>query len=210
MTDNVFINVADFIEGNGKTYRENNMVKEHEIAIGRLVECIGTGLRLWVWGYGRDCDGTPLYHLTLDRELICKEVCNSIPTQYTSLAVWREGIDHGKIIWNAGSDESIRIVDVHIVDETKERKMFEAGINPHSRQRNEVGDYVLPSIQAHWVGWIERAMKKEYITLDTEMWKNPHIDINKRLEIVDGAVAWRNEVIAQLRRQLADLQKSIT
>lgn len=39
-------------------------------------------------------------------------------------------------------------------------------------------------------------------TLQSEMWKNPLLPKSERLEIADGAIAYRNEVIKNLRRQL--------
>jgi hypothetical protein len=48
----------------------------------------------------------------------------------------------------------------HAYDEVKERALFEAGINPHSRRRNEVGDYVLPSIQDSFSGWLACAKSR--------------------------------------------------
>jgi hypothetical protein len=71
----VAINVADIIEENGKTIRQNNQEKTHDIPIGTLVEvkydkwfgrgsCVKTHARLWVWSHDRDCDGTPLYSLS--------------------------------------------------------------------------------------------------------------------------------------------------
>lgn len=58
------------IEGNGKTVETNNLEKKHSIAIGTLVEVIPwdtgwewKGVRLYVVGHGRDCDGSPLYSI---------------------------------------------------------------------------------------------------------------------------------------------------
>lgn len=231
--EKVIVNVADLMEANGKTWRENNLAKEHKIGIGRLVEVISSGLRLYVFGHGRDCDGTPLYHLTADVDLIGEEVWNKVgyPDNFNETAeiyangvfsgagdmadrllaakcflAMRLGEKQGKILWNHTSDDGLRVVDIHMVDEAKEREMFEAEIKPHFRIRNEHGDYVLPAIQIRWVGWHERAVKKEYTTLDTEAWKNPFIPLEERIQIVDGAVAWRNEVIANLRKQIEDLK----
>jgi hypothetical protein len=75
----VAINFADIVEDNGKTIRENNIEKIHDISIGTLVEvkfnqwhgdgaCEKTHARLWVVGHNRDCDGTPLYSLSRYRE----------------------------------------------------------------------------------------------------------------------------------------------
>lgn len=64
-------NVADFVEKNGKTVRENNKNKQHALPLGSLVEILpdssrdeDSGLRLYVVGHGRDCDQTPLYNLS--------------------------------------------------------------------------------------------------------------------------------------------------
>jgi hypothetical protein len=64
-------NVANVVNPkNGKTIREENMEKTWRIPIGALVE-ISTdnpddnGLCLFVYGYNRDCDGTPLYALSV-------------------------------------------------------------------------------------------------------------------------------------------------
>lgn len=69
------INIADIVEGNGKTVRQNNLEKEHNIPVGSLVEvkyshwhgdgcCEKVHARLWVHSHDRDCDGTPLYSLS--------------------------------------------------------------------------------------------------------------------------------------------------
>lgn len=63
--------VGDLVEANGKTVRENNLAKQHKIPIGTLVELHSgedddweyEGMRMYVCGYSRDCDGTPLYGL---------------------------------------------------------------------------------------------------------------------------------------------------
>ena len=63
------INVADIVEKNGKTVRQNNMEIGHEIPLGALVEIDcecqpdWQGCRLFVVRHDRDCDGTPLYSL---------------------------------------------------------------------------------------------------------------------------------------------------
>jgi len=40
-----------------------------------------------------------------------------------------------------------------------EREAFEGTLNVHSRRRNELGDYVRPSIQDRWIGWQARATR---------------------------------------------------
>lgn len=72
------IMVSDIVEANGKTCKENNLEKRHEIAIGTLVEIIYKsdyedeeeskyGLRLFVVNHSRDCDGTPLYDMSFNK-----------------------------------------------------------------------------------------------------------------------------------------------
>lgn len=69
--------VHDIVEENGKTVKENNLAKQHLIPLGTLVEITYEnefeepedrvkGLRLFVVNHSRDCDGTPLYDLSLD------------------------------------------------------------------------------------------------------------------------------------------------
>jgi len=65
--------VHDIIEENGKTIKENNLEKQHNIKIGTLVEISNkvenmAGARLFVVKHTRDCDGTPLYSLSADKE----------------------------------------------------------------------------------------------------------------------------------------------
>lgn len=66
------INLADVVEENGLTIRENNMRSHHSIAIGTLVEVNCDyieehGVRLFVCSHDRDCDGTPLYGLSFNK-----------------------------------------------------------------------------------------------------------------------------------------------
>ena len=53
-----------FAPENRKTIKENNMALNHSIPVGALVE-IGSGARLFVRKHTRDCDGTPLYILSV-------------------------------------------------------------------------------------------------------------------------------------------------
>lgn len=65
-------NVADLVNPNsGKTWRQENSEKVHNIPLGTLVEVKGTSydpgrLRLFVVHHGRDCDQTPLYYLSFN------------------------------------------------------------------------------------------------------------------------------------------------
>lgn len=63
------INVADIVDPDdeqGRTYRQVNAEKVHNIPIGTLVE-LENGCRAWVVNHGRDCDQTPLYAVSLNR-----------------------------------------------------------------------------------------------------------------------------------------------
>ena len=65
------INIADIKNPKtGKTYREENNAKQHRYKVDDLVEiqdwgddCEYGGMRLYIIGCVRDCDGTPLYVL---------------------------------------------------------------------------------------------------------------------------------------------------
>lgn len=70
-----FMMIHDLMEENGKTIKENNLERDHQIPIGSLVEvkydqwygdgaCRKVHARLWVVDHTRDCDGTPLYTLS--------------------------------------------------------------------------------------------------------------------------------------------------
>lgn len=62
----------DVVDGNGKTIKENNLSKPHNIPLGSFVEYNdgsgGDAIRAYVAQYQRDCDGTPLYGLSLDKD----------------------------------------------------------------------------------------------------------------------------------------------
>jgi len=59
-------NLVDPDDSQGRTYKEVNMAKEHSYPIGTLVE-LEDGVRLWVVFHTRDCDGTPLYELSIKK-----------------------------------------------------------------------------------------------------------------------------------------------
>jgi len=72
------INIADMVNpDSGKTYREENNELVHNIPLGSLVETDfndeylespKSGLRLFVVSHDRDCDGTPLYSLSFQKD----------------------------------------------------------------------------------------------------------------------------------------------
>ncbi len=57
----------NLVEDNGKTIRENNLERSHKYPKGTLIEVEG-GARMFVYKQTRDCDGSPLYTLTWDRD----------------------------------------------------------------------------------------------------------------------------------------------
>lgn len=60
------IKISDMVDPNdpaGRSYREVNLEKKHNIPVGQLVE-LKSGVRMFVACQSRDCDGTPLYSLT--------------------------------------------------------------------------------------------------------------------------------------------------
>lgn len=96
----MFINVADIKNPeSGKTYREENEAKQHNVPLGTLVE-VEDGLRLFVVAHERDCDGTPLYALSFDKEW----APDMFGTKFKAFARWR---------LSAGYPESSLKVVVH-------------------------------------------------------------------------------------------------
>lgn len=72
------IMVSEIVQSNGKTWKENNLSIKHDIPLGTLVEIVYKceyeenfestyGLRLFVVNHSRDCDGTPLYDMSFDK-----------------------------------------------------------------------------------------------------------------------------------------------
>lgn len=47
-------------------------------------------------------------------------------------------------------------------------------------------------------------------TPDLELWKNPLISCEDALEIADGAIAFRNEIIKNLRNKVKELDDLLT
>ncbi len=58
--------MVDTDDPQGRTIKEVNLDKTHNVPIGSLVE-FEDGCRFWVVHHSRDCDGTPLYCLSWDR-----------------------------------------------------------------------------------------------------------------------------------------------
>lgn len=60
-------------------FRPENMKAAHEIPLGSLVEVNieyspEHGIRLFVVEHARDCDGTPLYGLSWDKDIIGQDI----------------------------------------------------------------------------------------------------------------------------------------
>ena len=75
--------IHDLVEENGKTIKENNLDRHHNIPIGSLTEvkwdawfgggaCWKVHARLWVVSHDRDCDGSPLYALSRYKRESCE------------------------------------------------------------------------------------------------------------------------------------------
>lgn len=67
--NNLIPNFADMKDPNdplGRSYREVNREKKHLYPVGTLVE-LDDGVRLWIVAHTRDCDQTPLYELSHDK-----------------------------------------------------------------------------------------------------------------------------------------------
>lgn len=62
----MFHDLIDPDDPQGRTYKQVNMEKKHNIALDSLVE-LESGVRLFVTRQGRDCDMTPLYWLSPDK-----------------------------------------------------------------------------------------------------------------------------------------------
>jgi hypothetical protein len=100
----VFVNIADLKNPEtGKTYRQENNEKKHKIPLGTLVEVDfespKKGLRLFVVRHDRDCDGTPLYSLSFNKNW--KEE----PNELIPKIAFRMQIDCGY------SERSLRVID---------------------------------------------------------------------------------------------------
>lgn len=70
MSEIIVIHDLEHPDHPGKSYKEVNLEKEHNIPVGELVELDSederyANIRLYVVGHHRDCDGTPLYSLGL-------------------------------------------------------------------------------------------------------------------------------------------------
>jgi hypothetical protein len=109
--------VADIVEANGKTIRQNNMEQIHDIKIGSLVEINysyneNNGVRLFVVNHSRDCDGTPLYDLSYNQDSYKEYLeyeANKTTMEPNGLKFYMEGSLQGQICRHYGR-ESLTVI----------------------------------------------------------------------------------------------------
>jgi hypothetical protein len=68
----IISDLVDPDDPQGRTYKQLNADKTHGIPVGTLVE-LENGVRLFVVYQGRDCDQTPLYWLSVDKNDTVRE-----------------------------------------------------------------------------------------------------------------------------------------
>lgn len=104
----VVINIADLVNPDtGKTYREENNARTHSFPLGSLVEVKDEGTRLFVVLHNRDCDGTPLYCLSYDRDATLEKKKYDTPPKSSEeifLRGWTSGLQDGAIYKNIDED----------------------------------------------------------------------------------------------------------
>lgn len=119
----------------GLSDRERNRQKTHAIPLFSLVEiqCNSEedGLRLYVQGHSRDCDGTPLYELTYDYKIVGKDVSTErLRAAKDRLEHMIAVIDTGKV--SGGYPEHCLTV-IKTADEVKKR-LIEKGYMDENEQ----------------------------------------------------------------------------
>lgn len=136
-------NVSDLIESNGKTVKENNLSKKHNVPFGTLVEIDSDNdnekLRVYVVGHTRDCDGEPLYQFSYDKylaEWLEKELQNNNgrKTQFY--------VEHQGAIFGAHQEECIKVVSNDEINIDADKKVGEL-INFKGREGDILRAYVV-------------------------------------------------------------------
>ena len=132
MKDGTVAVVVHHIVGeDGLTDKQRNTSKQHTIPLYTLVEIGGdttsNGIRLYVQGHSRDCDGTPLYDLTHDYQVVGDDLSNDAlrhiretQDQYTHYFAI---IDSGKVVRHYSAD-SLTIIKT--ADEVK-KSLIDSG-----------------------------------------------------------------------------------
>lgn len=88
------------------TSREENMKRFHAYALGSLVEETSTGVRLFVGGQTRDCDGTPVYSLMAENP---NYESHDLESYRVNSGLYICGIDRADMIHGYG-EERLRII----------------------------------------------------------------------------------------------------
>lgn len=126
--------VGDLVMEDGKTWKEKNMEIKHNIPLGSLVEIniesdgdhdvdpdSLNGVRLFVCEHSRDCDGTPLYSLSHDKNAsvdlkqMDEEIKNKVwlkhPNDYYYESLLKMNYQNckGKIIYGY-DEESLQVI----------------------------------------------------------------------------------------------------
>lgn len=110
--------VSEIVESNGKTIRENNMELQHQFPLKSLVEIVADpdyvtdkdGLRVFVVGHARDCDGEPLYHLSMNKNYKEeKEEYDNKTDHYLPLKLYYDGVLDGEVMRNYGGS-SLKLI----------------------------------------------------------------------------------------------------
>lgn len=118
--------IGDIVEENGLTIARNNRRKQHNIPLGSLVEIFDPdedkwkepedfkhGLRLWVAGHTRGCDGTPLYVLSFNKNAYAKyEELRKEAETGDQLAAYLVQYNSGQLD-NGYSEESLIVIKAH-------------------------------------------------------------------------------------------------
>ena len=136
----VAIAVHHIVGEDGLTDKQRNLSKEHTIPLYTLVEIGGdttsNGMRLYVQGHSRDCDGTPLYDLTHDYAVVGKDFSNEAlcrirdtKDEYTHFFAI---VDSGKIVRHY-SAESLTVIKT--ADEVKNSLISSGYLEDHEIER---------------------------------------------------------------------------
>jgi len=106
------INFSDIVEENGKTIRENNRQRRHKYPIGTLVEFevdeyhggnahIKGTVRAYVCYHNQDCDGSPLYDMSMWDPTKWSGIYGSSlsPENYASLRRYAKMFDQRRVAY---------------------------------------------------------------------------------------------------------------
>lgn len=117
--------IGDIVEANGKTLKDNNLGLDHTIPLGSLVEVREEdgvpGVRLYVVKHTRDCDGTPLYGLSPNKNAPLTEVYRRADNSTDELIKWAISLHEKWSIKCGYSERSLELITMNLDNEkTKE------------------------------------------------------------------------------------------